>query len=531
VLRAASIFGRTAREAGVARVLGDEDALELVHVALRVLVQREVLEVAEGFLRFRHDLVRDAAYAMLTDADRQAGHAAAGAWLEASGEHDGAMLASHYDLAGDATAAAAWYVRAAEQALDGSDLKAALEHANRALDRGVTGELRGRALFSRALSYRWAGDLSAGLADARASIDGFHAGTAPWFSAVLQACVLGDAVGQREIVHELVALARSASPEDAQARGLRIRALGEGAAAHHHLGEHEQGDELARFIEREAEADLDDPSVALTVYRMRAVHAGYVEDHASELAQWVKIAECYERIGDRRMVAVAGVNVGYGWMMLGAFPEAEAALRHAAHAAGALGLTRAVAAAQHNLALVLACRGDFAGAVTVGAAAVATFVAAQDDRLSAVSRVYLAMIHEMAGDLERAEVVAREALADAEALPPMRPRARAVLARVLLRRGSVAEAEECSAAAMRALDAARVEGGDLYTRLVRVEALLAADRAADARAALEQAVQALSDAALRIGDASLRDKFLHCVPENARTLALAREHGVTARVG
>jgi len=34
---------------------------------------------------FHHALVREAAYAMLTDADRRLGHALAGAWLESAG--------------------------------------------------------------------------------------------------------------------------------------------------------------------------------------------------------------------------------------------------------------------------------------------------------------------------------------------------------------------------------------------------------------------------------------------------------------
>jgi tetratricopeptide (TPR) repeat protein len=527
VLRAASIFGRSAREYGIARLLGDEDVIEVVRSSLRTLVQREVLETERddaSVVRFAHDLVRDAAYAMLTDDDRKTGHALAGAFLEASGEKDAAMLAMHFDLGGETSAAAGWYARAAEQALEGSDVDALRERVKRALELGVTGELRGRAFFARALSLRWSGDCSAGLADARASIEGFEPGTSDWYSAILQACVLGDAVGARDVCRELVDLALVPTPADARAFGVRIRVLGEGATAAFHAGDEATGDALVERIEREAAPHMDDPGVALTVHRMRGVHAGYTGDATAELAQWFKIADCYAQLGDRRLSAIAGVNTGYCCMMLGRFEEAEHALRGVIEEAGEMRLERAVSAARHNLGLVLACLGDFGGAEAEETLAVRDLGAANDDRLTAVSRVYLAMIHEMAGDLERAEKVAREAIASVGALPPVRPRALSVLARVLVRRGQLEEAEEISAESMRALESTRVEGGDAYTRVVRVEALLAVGKRDEALAALRDASAALERAAHRLEAGEARERFLSRVPENALTVALTREH-------
>jgi hypothetical protein len=141
-----------------------------------------------------------------------------------------------------------------------------------------------------------------------------------------------------------------------------------------------------------------------------------------------------------------------------------------------------------------------------------------------VSRVYLAMIHEMAGDLERAEKVAREAIASVTALPPVRPRALAVLARVLVRLGRLEEADAVSAESMRALETTRIEGGDAYPRVVRVEALLALGRREEALDALRVARVALLHAADRIKSADERECFLSRVPENALTLSLARAH-------
>jgi len=527
VLRAASIFGRSAREYGIARLLGDEDAIEVVRSSLRTLAQREVLEIERddaSVVRFTHDLVRDAAYAMLTDEDRKTGHALAGAFLEASGEKDAAMLAMHFDLGGERAAAAGWYARAAEQALEGSDVDTLRDRVKRALELGVTGELRGRALYARSIVLRWSGDCVAGLADARAAIEGFEPGTAPWYSAILEACVLGDATGARDVCRELVDLALVPTPVDARAFGVRIRVLGEGATAAFHAGDEKLGDELVARIEREAAPYLDDPGVALTVHRMRGVHAGYTHNAPAELEQWIQISACYAELGDRRLCAIAGVNTGYCCMMLGRYEEAEHALRKVIEEAGEMRLVRAVSAARHNLGLVLACLGDFANAEAEESLAVRDLAAANDDRLTAVSRVYLAMILEMAGDFERAEKVAREALASVAALPPVRPRALSVLARVLHRRGNHEEAERFSAEAIHALETTRIEGGDAYPRIVRVETLLAVGRREEALTALREANVALLHAADRLENAEERERFLSCVPENALTLALVREN-------
>jgi tetratricopeptide (TPR) repeat protein len=534
VLRAASIFGRTAREYGIARLLGDEDAIEVVRSSLRTLVQREVLEIERddaSVIRFTHDLVRDAAYAMLTDEDRTTGHALAGAFLEASGEKDAEMLAMHFDLGGETTSAAGWYARAAEQALEGSDVESLRDRVKRALDLGVSGELRSRALYARARSLRWSGDCVAGLADARASIEGFEPGAPAWYSAILEACVLCDAVGERDVCRELVELSLVPTPKDARAFGVRIRILGEGATAAFHAGDEATGDDLVGRIEREAAPYMDDPGVALTVYRMRGVHAAYTGDATGELEQWIQIAGCYAELGDRRLSAIAGVNTGYCQMMLGRYEEAEHALRTVIEEAGEMRLGRAVSAARHNLGLVLACLGDFANAEAEETLAVSELAASKDDRLTAVSRVYLAMILEMAGDLERAEKVAREAIASVTALPPVRPRALAALARVLVRRGlaskhreTLEEAERLSAESIRALETTRIEGGDAYMRVVRVEALLAVDRREEAVEALRSASVALLHAADRIKSAEERERFLSSVPENALTRAFLREY-------
>jgi len=250
-----------------------------------------------------------------------------------------------------------------------------------------------------------------------------------------------------------------------------------------------------------------------------------VGDHAAELEHWTKIGECFDSMGDRRGRAVVDVNMGYGWMMVGAYDRAEATLRAVVEQATALHLERAVAAARHNLGLVLAYRGDFEGAIREETAALEAMAAARDERMTAICRIYLATILEMANDLEKAETVARQSLQDVARLPTLRARALAVLARIVLRRGSADEAERLSAEAIDALAATLVEGGEAFTRLVRVETLMATGRVEEAKKSLRAAKHDLDDAVARVRDESLRAGYL-AIPEHAQLLALARQHSV-----
>jgi hypothetical protein len=66
-----------------------------------------------------------------------------------------------------------------------------------------------------------------------------------------------------------------------------------------------------------------------------------------------------------------------------------------------------------------------------------------------------------------------------------------------------------------------------FMRATYCEALLASGRTADARAAIQEAHGWLSGCAAKLEDPALRESFLTNVPEHARILGLAREHGIS----
>jgi tetratricopeptide (TPR) repeat protein len=139
-LRAASVFGETFHDGGVASLLGEGARPETTREWLSALVDQELLSerrdsrfTGQRELAFRHALLREAAYAMLTDADRAAGHRIAGAWLESLGERDPVILASHFERGGDGNRAVRYLVTAARAAA----AVYAHDHAAAHLDRGL----------------------------------------------------------------------------------------------------------------------------------------------------------------------------------------------------------------------------------------------------------------------------------------------------------------------------------------------------------------------------------------------------------
>jgi hypothetical protein len=144
VLRVASLFGERFRDADAGALLG-VDERELAGW-LRSLVEREVLAAhrtgTRAEHRFRHALVREAAYGMLPEPERQALHRAAAEHL-ARETAAPAVVAEHFERAGLPARAVVFYRDAARRALDGFENQDGIRWARRGLACGADGEARG----------------------------------------------------------------------------------------------------------------------------------------------------------------------------------------------------------------------------------------------------------------------------------------------------------------------------------------------------------------------------------------------------
>lgn len=122
---AASVFGLVMWQGGVAKLLGLQEQAPEVESWMRALVQAELLEMHDSSRMpcqkeygFRHALVRDAAYGLLTEGDQKLGHKLAALFLETADlQVAQAILAHHYRQAGLLEQALARYLQACDRAM------------------------------------------------------------------------------------------------------------------------------------------------------------------------------------------------------------------------------------------------------------------------------------------------------------------------------------------------------------------------------------------------------------------------------
>jgi len=137
-------------------------------------------------LAFRHALLREGAYATLTEDDRRLEHHRAGEWLEQHGEGDPVVLAGHYERGGQPERAASFYLRAAEQAYHVRDLEGSMARTELGLACAPPEELRFALL---GLRCELASNSLQMLARVRADIEELlrtaPRGSSPWAQAVI----------------------------------------------------------------------------------------------------------------------------------------------------------------------------------------------------------------------------------------------------------------------------------------------------------------------------------------------------------
>jgi tetratricopeptide (TPR) repeat protein len=227
--------------------------------------------------------------------------------------------------------------------------------------------------------------------------------------------------------------------------------------------------------------------------------------------------------GDRLNACVGRVNAANARIQLGAYAEAEQALRSILEDAVRMGLANVAALAKQNLGPALLAQGAVEDSYRLEREAVYDFVMQSNRRQEGRARIYLAAIQLQRGDLDAAEAEAQAALEALSTTPPLRAYALSMWSRVLLAKGNAPSALGVVGAAMEVLASlGGMEEGESLLRLVYAEALSAAGYAPAAQAAIVSAKARLLQRAARMTDPVTRAGFCERVPENARTVSLAR---------
>ena len=535
VLRVASVFGQTFWRGAVLALLGRSENTAVAAEWIDELVHREIVVArpqaafpGENEYSFRHALLREAAYEMLTDADRALAHRLAGQWLEQAGERDPTVMAEHFDRGGDPAGALRWYRRGAAQALEGNDLAAAIARAEKGVACGADGEALGELRLVQAQAHFWRGDYATAAERATEAAQQAAAGTPLWFHAVAEAAAAIGQQGDYDHVEEWVKSAMTVTTVG-DGSAAQFACLGRAAGYLVDGGRTKLASAVVRLVSELAGGTekLDAPAAAL-VHHAEAKLASTTGDQTGVLVGFENALRRFQEAGDARHACENGVNVGWAYSELGDFAAAEAALSEGLATAERIGLHSVAAGALHNLGPVLMYLGRTADAREAELRAIEFFRRQGDRRLEGLSRAYLALILIAAGNFAEAERAAKIAAEVLEDVPPTRAVALAALARAVLDQDRPAEA---LAHTSEALALPVIEERESLLRLVYAESLDRLGERDEAREAIRLAQKRLLDRAAKIREPAWRDSFLHRLPENARTLALAREWGVTEESG
>ncbi len=181
--------------------------------------------------------------------------------------------------------------------------------------------------------------------------------------------------------------------------------------------------------------------------------------------------------------------------------------------------------AKHNLGYAVAQLGRLDEGILLETECISGAIVQKDRWIECVSETYLADLMLRAGRLADAERAARRAAELSDR--PNRVLALALLGRVELALGKTDDASSTAAESHALLEElGSVEDGEAMARLAFVEINEAVGSSQVAREELAKARDRLLARADKIADPELRRSFLSCVPENARTLELAKARGV-----
>ena len=505
VLRAGAVFGEAFWAAAVRELLPREVGVQL-DAELTRLSGMELLEprptarfAGQQEYRFRHALLREAAYAALLDDDLRLGHRLAATWLETAGERDAITLAEHCLRAKEPERAAHFFRVAGEQALEGGDFVAAAERAGRALECGARGEDATAAKLCQIDAFKWLGEHARMVALARSLAAEEPEGSLAWCRAVADLCIARvdvapweHALARVEVSDDLLPAFLMCACRVLTQSFIRLRGR--------------EVEPLYQRVEAMVRArPSHDPALVGWFDQARAFHAAAHDQDDVAIEAFRASARAFHELGDIRNALAQRIDEAFALNDLGAFPESRAAFEAALADMRDKGIGRLETLARFGLVWPLWRMGDLDQVAALLALVRPVYEATQVHPNLALVPALQAMVCLARGQTEDALRLARESCAMADAQDPRYYDTRGVLAEILNAQGrfaeawSLLEAPFCGSAVL----SATVFGSERYMR-AKIEAARGLGRAAEAnriaadlRAYLERRVAAVRDPAFR----------------------------------
>lgn len=533
LLRAASILGERFWIPAVAEVLGKAQAGSLEDVTAELVTQELLVQRRESRFpplpeyAFRHALIRDAAYEMLSDKERLVGHRAAGRWLEQRGEQDARVLADHAQRGGEAARAVTHYVRAVEQSFSRNDLEGVFSLVEHGLGSGAYEEVRGILLGLRALARFFSNDMAGCLHDGAEALHALPPGQPRWFQVVGAMVNAAALMGRQDTLRTLLAVLRPVTPPP-EAAAAKAEAMASVAIMYSLRGARAPAlqslEHAAALIDPEADSHLM-ASGALQMATSMVINMLEPDPFRSfQLAEAGVTA--FHRVGDRRQEGLCRIACGEALYALGEPVRGAREMQSALQLGQKLHEPLVELLAVTSLAVNTALVGD----ATAGAEAERMVASIIDSaritplyRGHALCALAAALLsQERSAEAEQKARVALDMIAPA---PVYRPR---VLALLMMSLRAQQRAEEAVSLGQEGLQLIESFGGtgrtEMIFRLAQVSVFLDLGRMAEAQTALTVAVQQLNLRAGRIPNLDFRTSFLNNIPAHVRLRTLAQKY-------
>jgi tetratricopeptide (TPR) repeat protein len=532
-LLAASVLGRSFWPGAVQAVMGAPGPELSVEERLRQLVEREVVQLqpdsrfpGQAEYRFRHALVREAAYCLMPESHRPTGHQLAGDWLERAGEKDLEMLAEHARLGQQPERAIHYYTLAAEQLFERHEMQGMQRCVEAALAQAPQGKALVRLQALQATAAFWMDDFVTTQELGRGVLPRLKAGGLMWSRLMGALCLVYGLSGQREAGLALCRLMLEAEPEP-QARSAYFEALCFMTSMAGHMGfirEADAGFERLEQLGRDViarDGNVQGWRAAAHAFRAFMSAAG-----PWPVLAWVRLAEQSFREVGAENNAVSALTFGaHALLALGDTAGAVEQLRGCVTIGEQEERRLVIVYTKQYLALALSASPEPAHQQEARALSL-ELMQSQGSflLLQGLMHLVLARVEAGSGKPAEGEVLARKACELLAPLPPFVPQASLFLAALLLAQGRVAEAREVAARALRQAESIGGAGISQVGLLqVLAEACFAGGDTEAGEQALRQALECVRSRATLIEDEAVRERFLRQVPENVRILELARQ--------
>jgi tetratricopeptide (TPR) repeat protein len=531
VLLVASILGRTFWKGGVRALLDEEISNEKLEQYLRQVAELEIVErqsqsrfPQEVEYRFRHALVRDAAYSLVPDKLKLVGHRRAGAWLEQVGELEPLLLAEHYQR-GQYPEKAAWFLTlASERLIERQDLQGARRCLEAALACGPTGVLLVRLKALDAVIAFWTEDF------ARAYVLGsqvrpeLRPGSAAWGRVMGALIIMGAQSGRQEDMVSLRQIFLEATP-DPDAISFYIHAAGYLVVMHTWYGQSQEAAAVLERMEQVGSGVAERDGMARGwLYCARGYFAHFHQPGPWRCRAWAEQGtQAFGEVNRHSNQVASQVLWGLALVALGDVSGAVETMKEGWGSATRYSLVGLTYTEVH-LALVLASSAEPAHHEEARQRVLSLLETEKVSVLNlGIAYLVLAKVALFQGQLQEAEPRARKACEVLGVFLPYQLMARHTLCSLLLAQGRTSEARTEAEQGVRVLEKMGGAGAvSVGTWLALAEACLAQEDTAAGDRALREAMRCLSLRASDIPERDARERFLSQVPENARARELAR---------